>query len=471
MIQDMYSANLGWHPSELPSFDVYYTRRYLYDAQRTTQDIQTDNYTWSSDYRSIKGLELDYNGNYNTVKDNLRSAQTESLTNSGHIAYSGTLLNNRVFYHSSYNISMQQTTVTNSGSIQTLALTQLFSTTPNPNANPPTTVTNGQLNAFQTINLVAPLTLPATQNNLGLRFFNPTTQVNTLFLSINTKDKLTQSNIIPSITDLNNIFNSNPHNKSVFSFDVYTSSDGLTWSLQPAPTVTVGNNPTLVGSDEVGFIISFQTLTAQFIKVVQTPDKLTPPIPINSIDQNNILVVSVQASREVQVTPGTSIKSSTIGGIYDMNVKALLLDNPNLSYDMTFTFTHNKSDQTPLATTYQFNNGLSVSRRLGEIWTVNGRVTEELSSDAQSKMRNAFSYNAGVSVTPLPTLNHSLVYGGRIEFFEGQTTMTNSIYLNNSAELYRGLSVNLGTGYSTGTQASGQSSDSVSLTVGTGDRS
>jgi hypothetical protein len=82
-------------------------------------------------------------------------------------------------------------------------------------------------------------------------------------------------------------------------------------------------------------------------------------------------------------------------------------------------------------------------------------------------MRNAVTYNAGLSATPFPTLSNSLVYGGRLEFFEGQTSTDNSIYLNNSAELYRGLSLNLGAGYSNATSRAGQNSDSVSITVGT----
>lgn len=474
-IQDMYTANFGWRPSDLPSIDVFFTKRFLYDSQRTTQNIETDNYTWTSNYRAIKGLELNYNGNYSTVSDMLRNTETLSLTNSGRVSYSGSLLNNRVLYHAGYNIAMQNSTITaNGGTGGTFfqapltAGSQLFAVTPTIS----TTVDNGALTpSTQPVNLVAPLTPPATQNNIGLTF-STGTQIDTIFLSITSALDTTVSPAVrkpPTVADLNTFFTAN---SGLFPFKIYTSQDGISWGplggITPA-TVTVGNNPGNLTTDEVGFIITFPLQSTTFIKVVQTPPLVSPiiPNPPPTIDPRNILVANIQVFKSVQITtPGKSIKSSSIGGIYDMNVKALLLDDPNLTYDMSFSFNHNSSDQGPMTTSYIMNNGLSLAHRLSDIFSTTARVTDEYSEDTQGKTRNAISYNASLAATPLPTLNHSVVYGGRVEFSQGQTSMTNSIYLNNSAELYRGLSLNLGAGYSTASQASGQNTDSISVTVG-----
>ncbi len=477
-IQDMYTANLGWRPAGFPSIDIYYTKRYLYDSSRTTQNIQTDDYTWTSNYREIRGLELNYNGNYSTVADILRSTNTQSLTNAGRVAYSGGLLNNRVMYHADYNISLQNSTITANGASGGTFFqppptpgARLFAVTPTIS----TTVDNGALTpSTQPVNLVAPLTPPATQNNMGLSFGVNTT-MDTIFLSIQSKIDPTKNppdpsvRIPPTVADLTTFYNANI---GIFTFKIYTSQDGIIWGPLggTAPlSITVGTNPANPTSDEVGFILTIPQQNTGFIKVVQTPPTVPPivVIPPPTIDSRNILVVNIEPFKTVRITtPGTSIKSSSTGGVLDLNVKALLLEEPNLSYDMSFSFNHNSSDSSPLTTSYIINNGLSLAHRLTDILSMTARVTDEFSSDAQSRNRNAISYNAALTATPLPTLNHSLVYGGRVEFFQGQTDFTNSIYLNNSAQLYTGLSLNLGAGYSTSTQVTGQSTDSVSITVG-----
>jgi len=472
-IQDLYSANLGWHPSELPSIDVYLTRRYLYDEKRTSQDIQTDNYTWTSDYRAIKGLELSYNGNYTDVKNNLINSETQSLTNSGRITYSGSLLNNKVFFHSSYSFAMQESSITSKSAaklyVPKAALNTVFienAPSQEPPSIPPSTVQTGQLPPLSQARIVNQISLVTTTsittvNNLGLYFSTPTT-VNTLFLRVSQVKTINNTNLPLDVLKGNAAFS------NVFTWTIFTSADGITWNDTPQiiTNAEFNSDPSSPGSSNVGFILNINPVTTQYIMIVEAPPLYTslPVISgsiINSVQADNLL-----AFTSINAKPGTSVKSSNIGGIYDMNVKALILDSPNLSYDMSYTFTHNKSDQSPLATSYLLTNGLSLAHRLSDIISTNARLTDEFSSDTQSRMRNAIAYNAGIAVTPLPTLSHSLVYGGRIEFFEGQTSLTNSVYLNNNAELYKGLSLNTGAGYSIATAATGQKSDSLSLTVG-----
>jgi hypothetical protein len=473
-IEDQFSTNFGWHPSELPSLDVYYTRRYFYDEKKETKDIQTDNYTWTSNYTAIKGLELNYTGNYNQTKDKLKDSETDSLVNSGRVAYSGKAFQDRVIYHSSYNLSMQDTTITNSGSLLILPLNQLFATTPDNTATPPTTVTDGELqvygSALPTINLVAP-NPTIIQNNIGLSF-DSAKSMDTIFLSIVSKidplNPASNNRVPPTVSDLNSVVVANP---AIFSFRVYTSTDGRIW--EPAAgiptTVNVGQNPTSIGSDEVGLIINFPQQTTRFIKVVQTPNTLPPATIANppvTIDPRNIYVSTIQTSRNVITTPGRSVSSSTLSGIYDMNMRALLLDDPNLAYDMNFTYTHSKSTGSPFTTTYLINNGISLAKVLSEKMTLTGRIADEVNIDAEGEPRNTVTYNAGLAYIPIPTLNHNLVFGGRFELFQGKTKLTNSIYLNNSAELYRNLSVNLGLGYSRGSFETGQKTDSVDVILG-----
>ncbi|MFZ3208228.1 MAG: hypothetical protein WA140_05285 [Geobacteraceae bacterium] len=465
-IQDIYTASLGWHPSDIPSMDVYYIKRYLYDETRTSRNIETDSYTWSADYRRFKGLDLNYSGSYNQLKDLLVNSETQNLTNSGRIAYSGSLMDKRVSYQTSYNIGVQESTVTSKGTatatIFTSQVAQQLSLVTNPVAPP--TVTSGRLTAFQPLNLVIPQgQLPpavATQNNFGLSYADPT-DVGTLFLAVTST---TSGGANPGVASLDAL-------SGQFVWDIYTSDDGgLTWQIPPAITgqlrVKVDHNPAMPGSEQVGFVFTFPGVKTRFIKVVGTPVKLLPQQFPADINPDSILAATLQSFSALQAAPGKSAKSSSIGGNFNMNVRALIRDNPNISYDMGFVFTHSKSDQTAMTTSYLVNNGLSIAQRFNDIWSGNGRLTEEFSLDSEGKIRNAISYNAGIAATPIHTLNHSLVYSGRTEFADGQTSINNSIYLNNSAQLYRGLSVLLGAGYSTASPGTGQDTDSVMLTVG-----
>jgi len=465
-IQDEYSANLGWRPSQLPSLNLFYSRRYFYDPDRVAQDFQTDSFNWTSSYQEVKGLELNYSGSYTDSRDRIALSESETLTNSGRVAYSRFLFDNRVIFHSGYSVSLQDSSVTSRTAGKTIylqlpAVSQLFSTTPDLTAVPPTSVEFGTLvGAPQSVNLVAPQNSlpPAAQNNIGLSFVS-STSVTTLFLPVTSFNRLSGAQEAPSEASLKSLLDA-----GFFAWDVYTSDDGLNWS-QGAVSTSVSTNPVAPGNGEVGFLFAISGNTvARYFKVVQTPRQLPFTGLPDDIDPNRVLGGRLQAFTS---STQPSLTTSTLTGTYDLNLRAKIFSAPDLSYDLNFVFNHNKSDTSALTTSYQLSNGLSLQHRLSEIATGSARVTEDFSLDSTGKVRNGLSYNAGVALTPLTTLSHSLTYGGRIDWFEGERTVTNSIYLNNSAELYRGLSLNIGAGYSTSSLSSGLESRSVTFTAGT----
>jgi hypothetical protein len=67
---------------------------------------------------------------------------------------------------------------------------------------------------------------------------------------------------------------------------------------------------------------------------------------------------------------------------------------------------------------------------------------------------------------PLPTLSNSLVMSGRTESIAGRSSDISSVFLNNSAELYRGVNVNLSGGVSSATSETRQETDNTVLTFG-----
>jgi hypothetical protein len=466
-INETYTATFGLRPADLPTLDFIYSRRYLYDRDKDITNLQDDNYTWSSQYRPNQDAEFNYTGNYSIGLDNLNDTENTSLINSGRVSYSHKLLDDRIALFTSYNILSQDSTIKSTGGtgnlfIPVFPINGLFAITPT--INPPITVTNGRLantpallDGTARINIVTPLNSPppppGTEINLGLSFSNPVS-LNTIFLQVISGTNLTPLNISQI--------------SGRFSWDIYTSNDqGNTWVRRlTVANAPFGRDPSSPGSDSAGFIISIPELSTQFIKVVIAPPQLLGVIPPIGVDLNSILVTRIQAFLNQQVESGESISSSTISGNYNLNVKAKLLERPDLSYDFGFFLDHVKADQ-PLTYNYTLTNGLTLYHIFNDWISGSARVSDEYFDGSERKGLNSITYSTGLMLTPLPTLNHSIVYSGRLEDEEtGGKKVDNSIYLNNSAELYRGVSVNLGGGYSTTSKGNGEKSDNLLFTSG-----
>ncbi|HWR59833.1 MAG TPA: hypothetical protein VN328_13180, partial [Thermodesulfovibrionales bacterium] len=130
--------------------------------------------------------------------------------------------------------------------------------------------------------------------------------------------------------------------------------------------------------------------------------------------------------------------------VYDLNAKWKILDMPNLSYDFYYWGARAEPAGTSL---YVVTNALSLTHRFNKVFTGAARIAREDSSDAVTK-RSANVYTASVTAAPLPTLFHNLVAGGRYEQTSQGSLTSNSLFLNNTAALYKGVNINLSGGVS-----------------------
>ena len=85
------------------------------------------------------------------------------------------------------------------------------------------------------------------------------------------------------------------------------------------------------------------------------------------------------------------------------------------------------------------------------------RVAIENGKQTTNETRLAYIYDASLQATPLRTLTDRLVFSGRDEKVGKSHTTNNSIFLYNSAQLYKGLDVNLNEGLNFLTNETGQS--------------
>jgi hypothetical protein len=145
--------------------------------------------------------------------------------------------------------------------------------------------------------------------------------------------------------------------------------------------------------------------------------------------------------------------------MYSLDVKARILDTPSLYYNGSLFMT---VGGVPSTLRYTLSNGLNVNHRLTEKLTVTGRVARE-DIDEVGGHTVGYAYDASLRATPLKSVSDTLLYSGRVDFRPAGTSTINSLYAFNTAEIYRGVNLNLGGGVSFATDEWGVSTNGANL--------
>jgi hypothetical protein len=238
---------------------------------------------------------------------------------------------------------------------------------------------------------------------------------------------------------------------SVFSWAIYTSSDNLHWS-GPFPV----SSATFDLFDN-RFEIRFANMTAQYIKVVTTP------IPIVAqVNADHVYVTDIEALifKPVEAVKGTTASTSEIFNFY---AKTRILDTPLLFYDTSYFLARTTGIVSTMRST--LSNGLSVNHAFNDVLSGTARVAREDSKDPQGAT-SAYLYTAALRAVPFRTLSHSLTYSGRSEKNPQGNLTRNTIFLYNTADLYKGVSMYLGGGYSLSTLETTREETNTSVSFG-----
>jgi len=444
-VDEDYTAVFGWRPDGFPSIDFQFDRTNLFDTTHEVQNTTTDLYTLSSRY-TYQGLDVRYQGTYTDTDDKLNHFETTDLLQTGRITYTNSFFNNRVSVNGTYNITdnitKTQATATNvSGTIssQIFPYAGLFLITDMPltgalSPDPP--LIDGNLTVSAGINIGLPaLGADTRPRNIGLDLLNPT-QLNELYVWV---DRTLPSTIANS-----------------FSWSIYTSSDNLTWTFQ----FTISYPSFVFGPFQNRFDITFPSvITApRYIKVVVSP---LADIPGASAFPN-IFVTELQAFIKQQASQVTGTKTTTIGQILNTDIRVKILNVPNLYYDSSLFF--NRIDPSGIQT-YTLSNGLSANQRFSDIFSGNARVAIENGTQENQSMI-AYLYNASLMATPLSTLRDILVFSGQEGKIGGKPNDNTSVFLNNTATLYKGIDVNLNGGVNFTTSETGVKATNTLLLCG-----
>jgi hypothetical protein len=420
-INEDYHALLGWRPQDFPSLEMRFEKTNTFDDERVFEDITRDRLSLTAGYTYVKGLDLRYVGTYREENDRLNNLEIEEFIHDGRGSYSRRFLYDRITMYTDYHITRRETeTSTVAGgevSFQLFPFAGLsaIDDTPTEGAlNPNPALIDGNLTASSGINIGLPPPGGETRpRNMGLDFLNET-EVNILSVWVDRE--------LPS-----EISNS-------FSWDIYTSPDNQNWSflqtVAPAP----------FGPFVTRFELRFSNVVTRYIKVVTGP--LAPAVP-GAQSFPDIFVTEIQAfvRRPAEEVRGKSTRTSQV---YDLNVRARLLNTPSLHYDFSYFF--NRVDPPSLESS-TFSNGFSLSHRFSRFFSGTARVVRE---DIDEEREDTVTYRLSGSITavPLETLTHSIVYSGSFEEIDEESVDRNSVFLYNRAELYKGIDVNLSGGLS-----------------------
>lgn len=438
-INDDYRILLGWRPVGLPTLDLQLTRTNRYDPLRVQQDTSTDRAALSLRYLPVKDLDLRYQFVYNDVTDNLQQLEVTETTNTGRASYSGQFLDKRVSLFTNYNVSAQNVSTSTTGNgfvdFQLFPAFGLFSLNDTPQAGAlaqDSQLIDGNTAVSGGVNIGAILPPGDARRNLGVDFFSET-EINRIMV-------WTDREIPAAIA-------------STYSWEIYTSSDNVTWTLWR----TLASAP--FGPFENRFDLQFDTVKTRYIKVVTRPlSQVAATLVPTFRNPDRIFVTELQTflSRPAAETRG---ETSTMSHMYSLDVKARILDTPSLYYNGSLFMT---VGGVPSTLRYTLSNGLNVNHRLTEKLTVTGRVARE-DIDEVGGHTVGYAYDASLRATPLKSVSDTLLYSGRVDFRPAGTSTINSLYAFNTAEIYRGVNLNLGGGVSFATDERGVSTNGANL--------
>jgi hypothetical protein len=441
-INELYSGIMGMYPParDLPSIEARVERSHLYDIDHVTQDVVRDFAGLTMNYTPNDNITLQYRPSYIVSTDRLSGLETRSLSHVGRVEYAKSFFHNRVSFDTSYNVSYNELTTSVSGTgtldvslVPFSGLSSIDDTPVDGALASNAALLDGNLTTSAGVNIGMPSIIggDTRERNIGLDF-SLAQDVNTLRVWVDRELPATIS--------------------GSFSWDIYTSSDNLNWALyttlSPAP----------FGQFDNRFEITFSSINTRYIKVVVKP--LSAAVQ-GASGFPDIFVTEVQAfsSKSAEQARGKKTSSSQV---YNFDGKVLLLESANLYYNLSYFFA---SVEPSGEQRWTLSNMLTASHQFSRVFSGSARAGREDFSDPTD---HGLAYVADTSLdaVPLKTLRHNLSYSGRFEERISGRTNTNTVFLNNHAEVYQGVDLTASGGITFKDQDTGVREERTDLSAG-----
>ncbi|MBI5071140.1 MAG: hypothetical protein HZB56_23230 [Deltaproteobacteria bacterium] len=457
LVREGYGAYVAWKPAELPTVEVRVNRSLQHDAARVLSDTVGDELQVSTTYRPARQLDLRYSVRWGESDDRLRGIQSTDVNQGASASWSDSFLEGRISAYAAYSLGSRtsRTIVTGAGGA---VLTQVLPVA-GLSAVEAAIDLPGRVRLVSNPRLVdgdigagdggtassAGLDLgtgpsaggDTALRDMGAQFADLLHPVNTVHVWVN---KPLPADVAAAIL-----------------WTVWQSDDNQTW------TQLGGAVAAPFGLFQPRFEIPIGApapVAARYLKVTARPLAVSATTDARYA---SILVTEVQFFLSESASAVAARGSPTVtGGQLSANGRAILLPSLNLAYDTALTWTH--SDH-PWASTWNVSNGLSASRKLGNLVNAGARV-ERSDSDAGRGRESAVRWAASASVDPLPTLGAGLGYSGQWSQRTTGEARSHSLTAFGRADLYQGISIFSTAGGSRGTNEAGDDSEGLNLSAG-----
>jgi hypothetical protein len=409
-----YTGIFRWRPVGFPLFDLDYTHfRIWNDDDINPRDSVLDRFILNSRY-GYRDFSYNYTYTRNDGDDRIEDLEALNQIHNGRMNYSTRFFGDRLLMTSGIRLNYQTLDLSGTGDFQRPVITpgaELFlqdddSVTP---------WTPGDLTdalAADSIIIGSPIP-PLELASAGLEFDSPT-DVDTVYLLPETGDGFADPNDIAGIS---------------FSWAVYVSDDGLDWDVHPV-------DDAIYDRSENRFEISFPLVETFFIKVVTTPQ---PSI------SGLIEIGAVEAFTTITAAGTEGVKIEDFDQTYNFGLQWEATDRTTTSYDGFYR----RQEIDPLDTKKTtLTNSVSLSHLFSPRLFGNARVLRTDATETGRRDTVDHSYTASLTADYLDTLRQTLVYSGRHDKGQRDTTSSNSILLRTDADLYEGWSADLDLGYS-----------------------
>jgi hypothetical protein len=430
-VQDTYSANLSLRPEGLPQVEALFHRNDIHDKERLFQDQVTDTTTLSFRYAGVKGLELYGTALFTDETDYITNFNLKQQNYSARASYWRHFFGDRVSAYATYAYHRLDTSTTASGGAEVPFPLPLY---PGDYPHYYSLISNDVMS----VNLAGDYTYFGSLFPTGMDIGTAAPD----------HDKLRQIVFDSGFTTPKQLdqFKVNTIYVYIDKENLGSIKDQFHWTVYQWDGVSPTWTPVTIVSFEWEnfynrFTIRINTASARYLKVVVNP--LAPGVYAvvpGDVAHLNILNVVPQFFGPAQELASENTQSQHS---YELDVKTKILDAPNLFYD--FYFSGNTSS--PGGTVWTLANSLHMAHRFNRVFSGSAEIRREDNKQGQYKT-SSNQCNLSVSAVPLPTLYHSLSLSARMNHSVNGDSTSYSAFLNNTAELYRGVNLNVSVGES-----------------------
>jgi hypothetical protein len=428
--RDEWAALFRWQPVGFPIFNLDFNRFHTWDDD-DERDLLLDRLILKSRY-SYRDFSYDYTYTRNDAENRIGDFDTLNQIHNGNVEYSRPFFDGRLLTNAGIRLNYQTLELSGEGDFRRPATAPGVSLFRQDDV-PTDFWTNAELTDARnaTSITIGDLIPPGDPASAGL-IFAIETEVDTVYALPDTGGSLAGPEVIASV---------------VFTWTVYISDDGLNWNEH------LGAD-SIYDSAENRFEISFPAVETRYVKVVTVPQSST----------DEIVIGEVQAFTTITVAGSEGFKLEDFDQTYNLGLQWAVTDRSIASYDGFFRMIETEPFDTRRTT---LTNSISFRHVFNPRLFANARLLRTDTTETNRDDTVDHSYTASITADHLDTLRQTLVYSGRHNEGENETSSSNSIFLRTDADLYEGWSADLDLGYSWKNSDAGSDTTTTTLRIGT----